>query len=376
MSVSRQKRVGVAVVLGAVGLASIVSVRVFSEKSVTDTVTLNLPGLPTDIRGMDVRVGPLGAGSGDLLRPHRIVIRAFDGAEFSLEAQSSSVLCSDGRVSGVYIRRPVRPVRFQQAKAGMLRTLADLHIEPDYGMKRSLSLWTDDAPGVGEGVIPYDWKAGIRTPFHGLLLDVQISPDRDGGWYYLLMFSALTPDLVPGISPTTQPSAAPAARTVKTWVRIGGNASEMRGINAHVGISGFGEADLLQSQDVTLLLPDGEPLSIPARSCNVIFFSGVAQGVFIRRPMKTVRFKDAKADMLGTLEQLHIQQDKTLKSLMSDWPEDAPAIGEARVLPQFYQTAIGKPVHGADVTIRLCPDPDGGWYYFLIFSTAPGGNQP
>jgi len=336
------------------------------------TVSLQIPGAIADVAGVKILPDRYGLDTGELLEPQHAILHTPDGTSFSIEARSSGIQCWNHRVSTVYLRRPIRPVRFLEAKADLLRTLSELHIQPDYGMKQVMSAWTTDAPGFGEveGLIPNDWKAGILTPFHGLTLDVQISPDPKGGWYYLLLFSAVTPASVPSISPATQPSTEPAPGIRQASIKLNGTPRDVAGIDVHTSSTGMGEADLLDPQQLTIYFGDGQALSLLARSSNVMFFDGIVRGIFVRRPVHTISFRDAKADMLRTLDELHIQPDRSLRTMMSDWPQDVPGIGRAPRLQSEFQAALGKPVHGAELAVRLCPDSDSGWYYLLIFSDA------
>lgn len=261
----------------------------------------------------------------------------------------------------------MKPVRFLEAKEDLLRTISRLGIEPDGAMKDQMAAWTQDVPGNGEvpGLLPYDWKAGRRTPFHGLILDVRLSPDPQGGWYYLLIFSAITADSIPGISPATQPSTSPVEAVREVSVKLLGSTVDLGAGELRKPTEGMGELDILHAQHLLLALPDGATVGITARSSNVITFDGVVRGVFVRRPMTPVPFEEAKNDMLRTLSDLRIDPDKTTRAMMSEWSADDLGRG-----PRWreYQAGFKGFVHGAMLTMRLCPAGDGNWYYLMIFS--------
>ena len=218
--------------------------------------------------------------------------------------------------------------------------------------------------------MPYDWKTGINSQFHGLVLSIRLSADPNHGWYYLLIFSAIQPDSIPAISPATQPTTQPRSDEPLAPVsaKLMGTPTDIRGAEVHVPSAGMGEVDFLQPQNLTLTLPDEHQISIRARSSNVMFFDGIAHGVYVRLPMKSVPFKEAKDDLMRTLSDLHIELDDSTKTTMALWPEDAE--NKRRPLPELedYQAGFAKSIHGAILTVRLCPDPKGGWYYLLIFS--------
>jgi hypothetical protein len=184
-----------------------------------------------------------------------------------------------------------------------------------------------------------------------------------------MVFTVLEPESIPTIAPATQPSGPNTESLSEISIPLLGESRSIKGVPSHLPQRGMGEGDFLDAQSLTLQSPDGTAIRLLARSSSVICFDDIIRGVFVRRPMRPVTFKEAKAEMLKTLSDLNIAPDATMKLLMSDWPNDAPSYGESKILPHDYQTAIKNRIHGLHLTIRLCPDEAGGWYYYLIFDT-------
>jgi hypothetical protein len=151
-----------------------------------------------------------------------------------------------------------------------------------------------------------------------------------------------------------------------------GSTRDIRGMDLPEGLHAerVGSADLLRPQILTIHLPDGRSLTLTARSLSLISLDGIVEGVYARRPMHPVRFKEAVADLRRTLEALKIEPDRQMAEQMAGWPEDTPGVGEGVDPYDFkaaHHSAFGS-IGGID--IRVSPDPDRGWYYLIIFGAS------
>jgi hypothetical protein len=329
---------------------------------VVPKVSVALPGGISEVHGMDAHLQGYGVGGGDLFEPHEMTLHFSDGASASIVARSSNVICIGGHVEGVVLRRPLRSVGFHELKADLFETLAGIHFDPDKRMRQQIAMLPAD---ILPGNMPFD--TGISCPIHGVVLGVKLCGDGEGGWYYMLIFSAVNASSIPVISPATQPTDISTTEPRDVSMDFSGPAPSIHGAKLQLASHGMSEADLLDPVRLALHAPDGSTISVLARSASFIGFDGGIPDVFLRRPMHPVTFKEARADMLRTLANLHVVPDKAMNSNLSFWPDDVPGYGESKQPPIDYQTGTRDPVHGLDLTVRLCPDPAGGWYYLLIF---------
>jgi hypothetical protein len=329
-------------------------------------LSVTLSGSVADMQGVKVHSDSSGDGRADVLEPQQITLRFLDGTSLNLTARSSSTLWYNRSVDAVFLRKPMQPVTFMQAKADLLRTLASMHIEPDWRLKHEMSFWPEDStPGN------YSYETGITGPFHGTGVGIRVSPDPPAGWYYLLVFTALGPDSVAVMAPATQPSSPPSATLNDISINLPEMADQVKGADVQITGRGTEEADLLEPQRLTLHAADGSTIHAIARSLNLMSFGGVIRGVYVRRPMQAVSFNEAKADMLRTLADMDIKPDRVMNMLMSQWPANGPTLAESHMDCQ-----TGMTTHGMELTIRLCPEPAGGWYYMLIFADTNNTTLP
>ena len=119
----------------------------------------------------------------------KIIAKA--GTVLEFDCRSSSILFSHRHVMCVMSRRPVETPNFATVKADCLALLKRLKVPIDAPLKHDLATLPDQMPDMrpDSTFIPYTWKMGSRIDFHGLFVDLQISPDPNGGWYYLITFS-------------------------------------------------------------------------------------------------------------------------------------------------------------------------------------------
>jgi hypothetical protein len=284
-----------------------------------------------------------------------VVFNLQDGTSLALIAHGVSICTENEKVAEVFVSRPLLSLPVRRAKADLVETLTELHIRPDRLMQRDLASWKD-----------YAGKAAIRTPFHGLLLNVDFSTDPGGTWHYLLGFSPVTQELVPIITPATQPSAASIVLhkpISSVFVKLPSALAVVTGTPRHEPSKGMVEIDHLEPQNLTVQLPDGTQLLLMARSSHEFSFDGEIEGVFIRGPINPVPYQQARAQLVEVLQATNLYSKNSTAEAIGHLPiERSDQMGDV-------QYGFNDSSHGVQTTFRLCPDPVGGWYYFLILRT-------
>lgn len=124
--------------------------------------------------------------------PSRLTIGLPGGKSLAMTARAMALLTNYGVVQGVYARRPLRPLPFEEAVADLHSTLKELAIEPDAAMAEQMAAWPSEAPKIVEGVEPDDYRARTRVTGE-VELEVRLISDQKGGWFTLWMFEA-TPE--------------------------------------------------------------------------------------------------------------------------------------------------------------------------------------
>jgi len=259
----------------------------------------------------------------------------------------------------------------KEVKQNILETLDRLGIRPDRSFMYTLDRLADDMPHVEPGEMPSTGLgASIESPCHGALVGVGINCNTTG-WFYTLDIGAVIPNTIVLCMPARQPGSDIQGEPAALSLALDERADRISGTRLHVRDRGMDEADLLQPQNITIRCPDRTNLRISARSVSLFCFDGVVRGVFVRRPMCPVSFKEASADLLKTAASLQINFDAALRNDMSRWwPADAPDRGDGRT---DYKTGINDLVHGLHIDFCLSPDPAGGWFYEMILYGDPAG---
>jgi hypothetical protein len=129
---------------------------------------------------------------GSLLVPSQLRLRLPDGRRLGVETRSLTYLkygagSEDVGITDVYFRRPLQPSCFQAVLADLRETLKMLDI-PESADIEAMSTW-GDIPGIGDqgGLQPYAHRVGsLRLDSQTSLL-IELKPDPDKGWYYLMM---------------------------------------------------------------------------------------------------------------------------------------------------------------------------------------------
>jgi hypothetical protein len=293
-------------------------------------------------------------GGGTVTEPREVTLRYLDGVSGTLASRAIDITTINGCVIDVALYPMMQPAPFKEVKAHILRTLASLHIKPDRRFMQSFAKWPDDM-SLG---------SSIKAPNHGVVVAITIG-NNSAGYYYTISLHTVEPDLICTCFPATEPTSDAGGDPEDISLGMGEKVSDIHNPIWHVPERGLGEVDLLQPQKLTLHTPDGHSLLFAARSVHIFCYDGVVRGVFVRRPMRPIVFKEAKADMLKTLADLKIQPDRAMKNIMSFWPPDAPDAGDLRT---DYGTGMNDPADGLDLDVDVCPDPGGGWYYLIVFN--------
>jgi len=257
----------------------------------------------------------------------------------------------------------MEPLSFRQLKAQLFRTLAQLKID-DSEFRSQMAPWGEEMGSPGQGGISPPLRAGSSKVFHGLCVGIEIN-GNPRGWFYQLHFTVISPGILQSISPATQPATAPRRALHQLRLKLPDPVSDVDVAGAQILRRGMSEVDFWEPQQLTFDMPDKQSFSIATRSVNVMFFDGVARGVFIRRPLQPVSYREAKSDMLSTLHDIHIEPDDSLEFFMSSWPTDLPNTGNTNAPQRYFQAGMRRPVHGVEVNIRLIPD-GSGWDYLII----------
>ena len=366
----------------------------FQDVNIDDLPAVSIPilGPARRIKGMG-DPGRFAADphiSADLLEPRRLTLDLPDGKSLAIVARSFSVTGDGGLVEDVYVRRPLAPVRFKEAVADLRRTLGEMGIVPNHWMEKHMSVWPEDAPGVGEGVTyPYDFKTGTDVSPQ-VRLSIQVSGDPRGGWFYLMIFGAEVPArksaqaVVRLTSLTDRNDAKPlpgeaddrpgeglARRLPEVSVPLPGTPPQVGGMQLdeaedHLSMSW---PDALQPHRLTIHLPGAKTLSLEARAASLLYDEGVIHGLHVRWPMEPLPFGEAVADLRSTLKSLGVEPDETMTKQMAAWPPEAKGFGEVADPPDFR--AGMRAFKGIDLEVRVLPDPKGGWFSLLTFQVTP-----
>ena len=164
-----------------------------------------------------------------------------------------------------------------------------------------------------------------------------------------------------------EPSRGPLP---KVTVPLLGAMREVKGLDPPEHELDVDSADLLQPHELTIILPDQRELVINARSMSIIQLNGHIIGVYVRRPMDPVSFKEAVADLRETMKALKIEPNEQMKRQMDLWPDDAPGVVNG-VIPHVFKTGTTFHPRFGELHIRMSPDPIDGWYYLMIFGVIP-----
>lgn len=360
-------------------------------------ISVTLLGSTRLFKRVDRPAGVHSAAGGaiDLLQPLRLTIHLPDGRPIALVARSMSLNSRHGIVGSVYVRRPLEPVRFGEAVADLRRTLEELGLEVSERSRQQMTAWPDDAPGFGEGVIPYDFKAANHSAFDGGGFDIRVSPDPQGGWYYLIMFgtsyeasmaaqAAGRLAVLPADSPyevrfldqgETEPELEESDHLPEVSVPLLGSFRDVEAIELRPTLPEIRltARDLLRPHRLTLRLPDSRSAVLDVGAMTFLCHYGVIEDVYLRRPMKPVAYAEAVADLRRTMEAIGIAPDEAMKRQMAAWPEDAPGADEVAAPLSFEaETAVSDDV---GLRVRIGPDPQGGWYSLLLFEATAEAKQ-
>ena len=112
---------------------------------------------------------------------------------------------------------------------------------------------------------------------------------------------------------------------------------------------------------LTIRLPDNHQVALVVRSTFHIIEHGVVVGVYLRRPLKSVQFSEAVADLHHTMEHLGIKPDQKARDLISTWPDELP-YSHPGGFPLSYGLYMNA-YKGIGIGVTFKPDPSGGWYY-------------
>jgi hypothetical protein len=195
------------------------------EEKPLPRVSVKMLGTAEDfvVEGLEPDVKRAFLRGGDLLVPHILTLHFPDGSSAQTTARSSSIsLRTHGRGEGVryaYIRGPLTPQHFQATVDALLQAIREMGGEPD---ARTLSAknW-GDLPGSGKGGYPH--RVGPFRLAGGVIhVSIDISPDPDSGWHYLLMLGVdqqrlESASLNAATNPSTLPApppATPAAQSI------------------------------------------------------------------------------------------------------------------------------------------------------------------
>ncbi len=312
-------------------------------------------------------------GSVDQPRPHRLTIRMPDDKSITLTSRNTSLTTLDGIVESSYVRRPMHPVRFQEALADLRRTMEELNIEPDERMKKQMAPWVGDIPGMEGGGIPYAFEAG-SLPFGGGSISIKISPLPGSGWYYLMVFQATVDSRYLAHAAkhlSTLPDDGPAVLDERKLPAVSapllGPCTRVEGMQLPVMLPDTSKhtSDFLEPNRLTIGLPDGKSLTLTTRAMAMLTNYGIVQDVYARRPPRPVPFQEAVADLHATMKDLGIEPDEAMAARMASWPREAPKVVQG-VEPDDYR-ARTRVSDAVDLEVRLVADPRGGWFTLLMF---------
>lgn len=377
---SKKRKYSALMTLGVTYFAFLVQLGTVNSEPINDgglpKVEVNIPGTAAEVKGIALAgTGAPGlVASGNILVPNRITLHLQDGTSLSMTARSSSVIVLKGVIESVIVSPLMEPMPFAQLKAQILKTLKNFQID-EGEIKSQLDQWSDNNPPPAEGGISPPMIANSLKVFHGLGVGIEINGNPKG-WFYQIAFTAMNPGLVTEMTPSSPPLGARIEEIRPLSLKLPEPAADAKGFEPQAIDNGMNEVDLVQPRQLDLGLPDGQTISLAARSLSIIYFDGVAKALFIRRPMQVVSFRAARDDLIATLTSLHLEPDDVMKSLMSDWPDDAPSLRQQKKVPGCFGAGFRNPIHGLEVKVRLCPDESGGWYYYLIFDTPYADTPP
>lgn len=177
-------------------------------------------------------------------------------------------------------------------------------------------------------------------------------------------------------SNSSEPSnAVHAGDLPRVEVSLGASIREVHGmaLSDRLGTEAVGGADLLRAHQLTIRLADGRSLSMAARSVSLITLNGTLKSAYVRRPMTSLRFKEVVEDMRSTMTTLGLEPTERMAKQIATWGEQNPGREEgASPDASLYKTGMELIPGSCVLDIRVKPDPEGGWYYLMIFATRVG----